>query len=97
VSAVAFGAPLLLGLVPKVRVPAAVLEIVAGIVLGPSVLGWVEIDQAISVLALIGLALDVLSEGTAAAMIAAGLVSVVVFSIAAVSLLGGSRKRAPRG
>jgi Kef-type K+ transport system membrane component KefB len=96
VSAVAFGALLLLGLVPKVRVPAAVLEIVAGIVLGPSVLGWVEIDQAISVLALIGLALDVLSEGTAA-MIAAGLVSVVVFSIAAVSLLGGSRKRAPRG
>jgi hypothetical protein len=69
---------------------------VAGIVLGPSVLGWVETDQAISVLALIGLALDVLSEGTAA-MIAAGLVSVVVFSIAAVSLLGGSRKRAPRG
>jgi hypothetical protein len=45
----------------------------------------------------IGLALDVLSEGTAAATIAAGLVSVVVFPIAAVSLLGGSWKRAPRG
>jgi hypothetical protein len=45
----------------------------------------------------IGLALDVLSEGTAAAMIAAGLISVVVFPITTVSLLGGSRKRAPRG
>jgi Kef-type K+ transport system membrane component KefB len=56
VSAVAFGAPLLLGLAPKVRLPAAVLEIVAGIVLGPAGLGWVEVDQAISVLALIGLA-----------------------------------------
>jgi Kef-type K+ transport system membrane component KefB len=56
VSAVAFGAPLLLGLVPQARFPAAVLEIVAGIVLGPSGLGWVEVDQAISVLALIGLA-----------------------------------------
>jgi Kef-type K+ transport system membrane component KefB len=53
---VAFGAPLLLGLFPQVRLPAAVLEIVAGIVLGPSILGWVEVDQPIAVLALIGLA-----------------------------------------
>jgi Kef-type K+ transport system membrane component KefB len=53
---VAFGAPLLLGLFPQVRLPAAVLEIVAGIVLGPSILGWIEVDQPIAVLALIGLA-----------------------------------------
>jgi len=53
---VAFGAPLLLGVFPRVAVPAAVLEIVAGIVLGPSVLGWVRVDQPIAVLALIGLA-----------------------------------------
>ena len=32
------------------------LEIVIGIVLGPAVLGWVEIDQPVEVLALIGLA-----------------------------------------
>jgi len=33
-----------------------VLEILAGIVLGPSVLAWVEVDQAVEVLATIGLA-----------------------------------------
>jgi len=57
VAAVAFLAPLLLGLAPRVRLPAVVLEIVAGIIIGPSVLGWVEIDVTIEVLALIGLAL----------------------------------------
>jgi Kef-type K+ transport system membrane component KefB len=56
VMAVAFAAPLLLGLSPRVRLPSVVLEIVAGIVVGPSVLGWVEVDQAIEVVALIGLA-----------------------------------------
>ncbi len=56
VVATAFAAPLLLGLVPALRLPAVVLEIVAGIVIGPSVLGWVEIDDPIRVLATIGLA-----------------------------------------
>jgi Kef-type K+ transport system membrane component KefB len=56
VAAVAFTAPLLLGLAPAVRLPAVVLEIVAGIVIGPSVLGWVELDTPIEVLALVGLA-----------------------------------------
>ena len=56
ISAVAFGAPLLLGLFPRVRAPAVVLEIVAGIVVGPSVLGWVEVDATISVVATLGLA-----------------------------------------
>ena len=32
------------------------LEIVAGIVVGPSVLGWVEVDEAIEVIAPLGLA-----------------------------------------
>ena len=57
VVAVAFLAPFLLGLAPQVRLPSVVFEIVAGIVIGPSVLGWVEVDQTIEVLALIGLAL----------------------------------------
>jgi Kef-type K+ transport system membrane component KefB len=57
VVAVAFGAPFLLGLFPRLRLPSVVLEIVAGIVIGPSVLGWVEVDDTISVLALIGLAM----------------------------------------
>ena len=56
VAAVAVGAPLLVGLVPAIRVPAVVLEIVAGIVLGPSGLGWVEVDLPIQMLAVVGLA-----------------------------------------
>jgi Kef-type K+ transport system membrane component KefB len=52
----AFAVPLLLAMAPKVRLPAVVLEIVVGIVVGPSGLGWVEVDEPITVLALIGLA-----------------------------------------
>jgi Kef-type K+ transport system membrane component KefB len=56
VVAVAFAAPFALGLFPSVRLPSIVLEIIAGIVIGPSILGWVEVDQSIEVIALIGLA-----------------------------------------
>ena len=56
VMAVAFAAPLVLGLFPRLQLPSVVLEIVAGIVIGPSVLGWAEVDQAVQVVALIGLA-----------------------------------------
>jgi Kef-type K+ transport system membrane component KefB len=55
VVAVAFAAPFVLGLFPRVRLPSVVLEIVAGIVVGPSLLGIVHIDEAIEVVALIGL------------------------------------------
>ena len=56
VAIVAFGAPLLLALTPARRLPAIVLEIVAGIVIGPSVLGWVKVDLPISILSVLGLA-----------------------------------------
>jgi Kef-type K+ transport system membrane component KefB len=56
VAAVAFLVPLLLGLVPALRLPSVVLEIVAGIVLGPSVLGWVDVDLPLQVLSVLGLA-----------------------------------------
>jgi Kef-type K+ transport system membrane component KefB len=56
VSAIAFLAPLLLGFLPRVRIPSVVVEIVAGIVVGPSVLGWVRADLPVQVLALLGLA-----------------------------------------
>jgi Kef-type K+ transport system membrane component KefB len=56
VLAVAFLVPLLLGLVPALRLPSVVVEIVAGIVLGPSMLGWVEVDLVLQVLSMIGLA-----------------------------------------
>ncbi|HEX2103628.1 MAG TPA: cation:proton antiporter [Solirubrobacteraceae bacterium] len=55
VSVVAFAAPFVLGLFPRVRLPSVILEIVAGIVIGPSVLGIVEDDQVLAVVALIGL------------------------------------------
>ncbi len=56
VAIAAFLAPLLLGLSPVRRLPSVVLEIVMGILLGPSVLGWVKVDLPIQILALLGLA-----------------------------------------
>jgi Kef-type K+ transport system membrane component KefB len=56
VMVVALTAPLLLGLAPALRVPAVVLEILAGVLLGPSVLGWVRIDLPVQILSLLGLA-----------------------------------------
>ena len=47
-------APLALGFFPRVRLPAIVLEIVLGIVIGPSGLGWVKPDAPVSILALVG-------------------------------------------
>lgn len=60
VAVVALAAPLVVALVPTVlpalRLPAVVVEIVVGVVLGPSVLGVVEADLPVQVLAVIGLA-----------------------------------------
>ena len=56
VAVVAAVAPLLAALAPRLRIPAVVLEIVAGIVLGPAVLGWITVDVPVEVVALIGLA-----------------------------------------
>ena len=56
VAAVAFAVPLLLGLSPGLRLPSVVLEIVVGIVLGPSGLDWVHVDLPLQVLSLLGLA-----------------------------------------
>src|SRR5919198_311874 len=56
VVAVGFGAPLALVFSPAVRLPSVVLEIVAGIVVGPAVLGWVEVDEPVEVFSTVGLA-----------------------------------------
>ena len=56
VAAVAFLVPLGLGLAPSLRLPSVVLEIVAGIVIGPQVLGIAEVDEPLQILSLIGLA-----------------------------------------
>ena len=56
VAAVAVLAPLMVGFFPRLRVPPVVLEIIGGIIIGPSVLGWVHIDLPVQILALFGLA-----------------------------------------
>ena len=62
VAAVAVLAPLALGLT-GLRLPAIVLEILLGIVVGPQVLGWAEVDEPVEVLALVGLAFLLLLAG----------------------------------
>jgi Kef-type K+ transport system membrane component KefB len=63
VAAVAFLAPLALGLVPRLRLPAVVLEILLGIVVGPAVVGWVHVDAPVKVMSLLGLAFLLLLAG----------------------------------
>jgi Kef-type K+ transport system membrane component KefB len=56
VLGIAFVVPLGLGFVPRLRIPAVVVEIVLGIVVGPQVLDWARVDGAVAVLSVIGLA-----------------------------------------
>jgi Kef-type K+ transport system membrane component KefB len=56
VALLAVLAPLLVGFLPRLRIPAVVLEIIAGVIVGPSALGWVRIDLPVQILALFGLA-----------------------------------------
>jgi Kef-type K+ transport system membrane component KefB len=63
VAAVAFAAPLALGMLPALRLPSVVLEIVLGILVGPAVLGWVHVDAPVRVMSLLGLAFLLLLAG----------------------------------
>jgi Kef-type K+ transport system membrane component KefB len=63
VAAAGFAAPLVLGLVPGLRLPSVVLEIVLGIVIGPSVLGWAKADEPVTIMSLIGLSFLLLIAG----------------------------------
>src|ERR1700757_4945327 len=47
--------PVVLGLLPRLPVPGAVLEVIIGIVVGPSVLGWARVDAPVEVLSTLGL------------------------------------------
>jgi Kef-type K+ transport system membrane component KefB len=62
IAAVAVLAPLALGFT-GLRMPAIVAEIALGIVIGPQVLGWAEVDEPVRVLALVGLAFLLLLAG----------------------------------
>jgi Kef-type K+ transport system membrane component KefB len=63
VAAAGFAAPLVLGFFPGLRLPSVVLEIVLGILIGPSVLGWAQADGAVTLMALIGLSFLLLIAG----------------------------------
>jgi Kef-type K+ transport system membrane component KefB len=56
VMTLAAAIPLVLGLVPQIPVPDSVIEILAGIIVGPAVLGWVQSDEVIQVLSKLGVA-----------------------------------------
>src|SRR6201993_1424401 len=56
VTAIAVLAPLTVGFAPRLRIPAGVLEIISGIIVGPSGFGWVRVDLPVQILALFGLA-----------------------------------------
>ncbi|HEY5400803.1 MAG TPA: cation:proton antiporter [Trebonia sp.] len=47
--------PVVLGLLPRLPVPGAVLMVIGGIVVGPSVLNWARIDAPVEVLSDLGL------------------------------------------
>jgi Kef-type K+ transport system membrane component KefB len=47
--------PLILGLMPRLPLAGAVVEIVAGVIIGPSVLDWVRPDETIRALSVLGL------------------------------------------
>ena len=55
IAVIAVLVPVVLGLLPRLPVPGAVLEVIAGIVIGPSVLGWVRVDAPVQVLSDLGL------------------------------------------
>ena len=62
VAAVALLAPLALDLT-GIRLPSIVVEILLGILVGPQVLGWAELDRPVEVLSMIGLAFLLLLAG----------------------------------
>ena len=112
VLAVAAAVPLILAAVPRVPVPGPVLEIVAGILLGPAVLPAVLYRSALAssrdvaavgllqatslpfivAATTIGLQLHVIGSANAAALVAAGLLSVIIFPIISLQLLRSSAK-----
>lgn len=63
VCLVALAAPLAATAAGRLRVPSVVLEVVAGILIGPAVLGWVHVDRTISVVSDIGLAMLLFMAG----------------------------------
>jgi Kef-type K+ transport system membrane component KefB len=55
IAAISVLVPVVLGLLPRLPVQGAVLQVIAGIIVGPSVLGWAHIDPPVQVLSQLGL------------------------------------------
>lgn len=55
IAAISVLVPVVLGLLPRLPLPGAVLQVIAGIIVGPSVLGWARIDPPVQVLSSLGL------------------------------------------
>ena len=95
VAAVAFAAPLVLGL-SGLRLPAIVLEILLGVAVGPQGLDWARVDEPVEVMSLLGLAFLLLLAGIEVDIAAfrgrvarvTGLAYLVSFGIALVVGLG---------
>src|SRR5438093_954257 len=64
VLAIAVVAPLIAAVIPKISMPAIVIEFVLGVVVGPDVLGWVMIDEPLDVLSLLALGFLLFIAGT---------------------------------
>jgi Kef-type K+ transport system membrane component KefB len=56
VMLIAFLVPFALGFLPRLRVPAVVLELVAGIIFGPAVLGWIKPGPVVQIVSNLGVA-----------------------------------------
>ena len=61
---IAFVAPIIAALIPKVRVPTIVLEFMLGVIVGPDVLGWIKVDNPLDVLSVLALSLLLFTAGT---------------------------------
>ena len=57
IAAAAVLAPLLSELLRRWRIPSVLFELLLGILIGPAVLGWVEVDEFIKGLSELGLAM----------------------------------------
>jgi Kef-type K+ transport system membrane component KefB len=61
---IAFVAPILATLIPKIRVPTIVLEFALGVIVGPDVLGWIKVDAPLEVLSVLALSFLLFTAGT---------------------------------
>jgi Kef-type K+ transport system membrane component KefB len=56
VAVIAFLVPFTLGFFPRLRIPSIVLELLAGYVFGPAVLGWIRPGPVVTIISTIGVA-----------------------------------------